>query len=351
LFSSVSDFCFEQGLPAPRVVDGPGLGFRNRARLAVRGRVDSPKIGIFAAGTHQVIDIPNCPIHRPPINQAVNAFKAAIRDTRTPIYSERAHAGLVRYLQIVVERTTGRVQVVVVCNAEQPASAVALLDRFQVELGESLQGLFWNGQPKQSNEILGPHWQRIAGEEALSEHLGGAQIFFPPGAFGQANLDVFESIVQQVHSLVQPRVPVVELYAGVGAVGLGLVKRGHAVTFNEIGSHSLLGLRQGLAALEPAERALTEVVAGAAEDVVGGLELRGRHVIVDPPRKGLHARVLQNLLASRPTALTYVSCGYESFLRDARALVAGGYRLVELTLFALFPYTDHAEILAHFENS
>lgn len=339
------------GLGELEVVEGQGEGFRQRARLAVRGRVGTPKIGIYEVGTHQVVDIPRCPIHAPAINRVGAAVKAAIRITKTPLYSEAAHAGVLRYLQVVVERKSGAAQVVVVCNGREPDTATPLLEALQGSLGAELHSLTWNGQPSVSNQILGPHWHTHSGPAAVCEHLGGADVFYPPAAFGQANLDLFERIVTAIHARVAADVPVVELYAGVGAIGLGLAMRGEQVVFNEVGEGSLQGLRMGIAAAGPAVQARARVVPGAAEDVVRQLPLRGAQVIVDPPRKGLHPQVVESLIEARPQRVLYLSCGFESFLRDADSLIAAGFECVELQPYALFPFTDHVEILANFENS
>jgi 23S rRNA (uracil1939-C5)-methyltransferase len=313
--------------------------------------VNSPKIGIFEAGTHNIVDIPHCPIHAPAINRVVRAVKSAVRTTRTPLYSEHAHAGLLRYLQLVVERRSGQVQLVVVCNDREPTTALPLLRELQQQLGDALHSLVWNGQPEANNRILGEHWYHHAGPLAVTEHLGGSDVHYPPGAFGQANLDLFERIVDAIHAACLPELPLVELYAGVGAIGLGLASKGTRVVFNEVGAGSLQGLAMGIAALPPVARGRVRVVSGAAEDVVGELPLQGAQVIVDPPRKGLHERVVAELLAAQAPRLVYLSCGVDSFLRDAEALVAGGYRCGALEAFALFPFTEHAEILGIFDNS
>src|SRR6185369_7892666 len=111
---------------------------------------------------------------------------------------DRTHGGLVRYVQVVVERPTQRAQVVVVGNGTDAVALRPLLAALSAELGERLHSLWWNGQPERTNAILGPHWEKLLGDEAVCERLGGAEVFFPPGAFGQANLDLAEHIVAQV---------------------------------------------------------------------------------------------------------------------------------------------------------
>jgi tRNA/tmRNA/rRNA uracil-C5-methylase (TrmA/RlmC/RlmD family) len=72
----------DAGLPPPAVIEGEAFGYRHRARQKVRGRARSPKIGSFAAGTHDVVDIPRCRVHHPLINEVANAVRAG--DTAIP---------------------------------------------------------------------------------------------------------------------------------------------------------------------------------------------------------------------------------------------------------------------------
>src|SRR5215475_12388071 len=109
-----------EGLPRPRVVDGPPTGYRHRARLAVRGRATTPKIGIFQEGSHRITDVPRCVVHHPLVNATAAAVKTAVRRTRIPLYGDASHRGLLRYLQVVVERPTATAQVVLVANDETP---------------------------------------------------------------------------------------------------------------------------------------------------------------------------------------------------------------------------------------
>ncbi|HSJ98770.1 MAG TPA: hypothetical protein VLC53_16965, partial [Myxococcota bacterium] len=138
------------GAPPPAVLAGAALGFRVRARLVVRGRAASPKIGIFQAGSHRIADIPRCGVHHPRINEVAAALRAAIRATGVAPYADRPPRGALRALQVVVERASGRVQAVLVGNATAPEPLAPVADALRVSLGEGLLGLWWNGQPDRS---------------------------------------------------------------------------------------------------------------------------------------------------------------------------------------------------------
>ena len=338
------------GLPPPSATRGAPFGYRLRARLVVRGRASSPKLGIFEAGTHRVVDIPRCRVHHPLVNRVAAAARDAIRAARTRPYAERTHAGDLRAIQVVVERASQTAQVVLVGNAAEPRALEPLADALVASLGAALHSLWWNGQPARSNAILGPHWHRWRGPEAVREAIGRADVFFPPGAFGQSHLALADSIVERIHGWVPSGRRVAELYAGCGPIGLGLLARSSAVALNEQSEGGLRGLALGLAARPAAERARARIAPGAAGEVAAELLAGADVAIVDPPRKGLDAAALAALSAAPPAMLAYVSCDLDSFERDAAALLSGGrLRLAELAAYDLVPNTEHVETLARFE--
>jgi tRNA/tmRNA/rRNA uracil-C5-methylase (TrmA/RlmC/RlmD family) len=314
----------------------------------VRGRVASPKVGIFEAGSHRVVDIPRCLVHHPLVNDVAAELRIAIAATRAPPYSDEAHRGLVRYVQVVVERRTQTAQVVLVTNDVSADAARPLLEELEKRLGARLHGLFWNGNPERTNTIIGPRWQKIAGPDAVEEVIGGARVFYPPGAFGQSHLDLADEIVNTVASWVAPGLRVTELYSGVGPVGLGIAPRSVSMRLNELSLDSLSGLELGIAALPPDVRERTAAIPGPASGAVDWIP-KSDVVIADPPRKGLERPVLEALTARPPPLFAYVACGVDSFLRDARVL-APAFALRELVVFDLFPHTDHVEIAARFER-
>lgn len=339
------------GLPSPQVVEGERFGFRYRARLAVRGRVENPKIGIFEGGSHRVVHIPDCRIHHSLINDVARLARRTMVEHRVLPYSDAAHAGSIRYLQIVVERQSETAQVVVVTRDASPDVFSGFFAALGERLGARLHSLWWNGQPERSNAVLGELWQRISGPAAVSELCAGTRLFYPPGAFGQSHLELADRIAASVSELIPDHAHVVEYYAGVGALGLPLARRVARLELNELGSASLSGLELGIAELPDEARARVQVYPGSAGDAAArlcGVDV----VLVDPPRKGLDAPLLAQLLKTPVPRLVYVSCGLPALLREAEQLLASGsYRLTALKAFALFPYTEHVETLAVFEAS
>jgi 23S rRNA (uracil1939-C5)-methyltransferase len=339
------------GLPEVSVICGQTTGFRHRARLAIRGRVGSPKLGLFELGSHRVVHIPNCSVQHPLINRVAAIVRRALVDARVTSYSDKAHLGLARYLQVVVERSSQTAQVVVVANSASATPFTACFDLIRERLGSELHSLWFNANGERSNTILGPDFEHRCGPASVIERFGGAAVHYPPGAFGQNNLDLAQSIIEHVRSQIPQGARIAEFYAGVGAIGLSLLDHASEIRMNEVSPHSLHGLELGLAQLDSVERAKISLVpgpAGAARLAASGSDV----VIADPPRKGLDPELIDHLGERPPERFVYVSCGLESFLKDtARLLSKATMRLGALTAFNLLPFTEHVETVACFERT
>lgn len=349
--STLDELARAHGLSEVVVITGQSAGFRHRARLAIRGRLGSPKIGLFESGTHHVAHIPNCTVQHPLINRVASVVRRALVDARITSYSESAHLGLARYLQVVVERRSQSAQVVLVGNHESAEPFAACFELIRERLGSELHSLWFNANREHTNTILGPDFHPICGPESVVEYFGGAEVHYPPGAFGQSNLEIAQRMIEHIRAEIPAGARVTELYSGVGAIGLSVLDRVSEMRMNEVSPHSLRGLELGLAQLDPQNRGKISVVpgpAGAAHLAASGVQV----VIADPPRKGLDPELTEYLSTHAPERLIYVSCGLESFLKDAALLTSHGkLRLRALTAFNLMPFTEHVETVARFEGA
>jgi 23S rRNA (uracil1939-C5)-methyltransferase len=349
--NALDELARTHGLREVSVISGQAAGFRLRARLAIRGRLGSPKVGLFELGTHRVVHIPHCSVQHPLINRVAAVVRRALVDARVTSYSDKAHLGLARYLQVAVERSSQTAQVVIVANSATPTPLAACLDLIRERLGSELHSLWFNSNLERANTILGSDFQQWCGPVSVVERFGGAAVHYPPGAFGQNNLDIAQAIIEHVRAQIPEGARVAEFYAGVGAIGLSVLAQAGEIRLNEVSPHSLHGLELGLAQLDSADRAKISVVpgpAGAARLAASGAQV----VIADPPRKGLDPELTEYLSEYPPERFVYVSCGLESFLDDAARLTSSGkLRLGALTAFNLLPFTGHVETVARFERA
>jgi 23S rRNA (uracil1939-C5)-methyltransferase len=311
----------------------------------VRGKSNNPKIGLFQTGSHRIVHTPHCGVHHPLINFAAAEIREAIRETGVEPYADRPHRGALRYLQLVVERRSERVQIVLVGRGDTPDVLGELPKAVERRFGSRLQGLFFNAQPERSNAIMGPRTIALAGERATCESIGGVDVYFPPGAFGQNHLPLFERAVERIAAQVPSGSTITEFHCGVGAIGLGLLAQAKQIRFNERSVDGLAGLARGLEVRPEQERARARILPGSAEGHTGALA-GADVVLVDPPRRGLDPVLLEALVATPPARLVYMACGLDSLGRDLAGLQQpGGLVLRGIEVFDFFPFTEHVETL------
>ena len=220
-------------------------------------------------------------------------------------YSDKAHLGFARYLQVVVERSSQTAQVVIVANCAIPEPLAACLGLIRERLGSDLHSLWFNANLERSNVILGPDFINWCGPESVVERFGGAAVHYPPGAFGQSNLDIAQRIIGHVRDQISPAASVAtNFYAGVGAIGLSILESVREIRMNEVKPQALKGLELGLARLEP-WRIGPKYPSSRERRAAACLAVAGAQVVIaDPPRKGLDPELTEHLKRASATAFS-----------------------------------------------
>jgi 23S rRNA (uracil1939-C5)-methyltransferase len=279
---------------------------------------------------------------------------------------EDADEGMLRYVQATVERRTGRVQLTLVWNADDYREATPALQLLVKELNKAAPDLFhsvWaNFRTGPGNAIFSRNptsWHRCSGSEFITEKVGsrGHIFYFGPQLFRQANLDHFEGVVNAVAELVPEGSDVCELYAGIGILGVNALGRARSVRCSDINAFNPRAFSRVVAQLESADRGRVSYSPLSAEDAIQDGQAMGADcLIVDPPRKGLDAGVLESLrdrgdpLTASVKRIIYVSCGLDAFKRDCAQLVEAGWALQQAEGHVLFPGSDHIETVALLER-
>lgn len=338
-------------------------GWRTEAKLAVRAGPAGPRIGLFAPGTHEVCHgAAGSSAHHAAINKAVSIVETACRAAGARGYDEQSGSGDLRYLNMSVQRSTGKVQLTLVWHAASEEEAGEPLRRLLERLRRSScwHSVWANFHPagRHVSRIVNydpGSWRRLAGRRRpLGERLASLKLpyrapllRFPPHVFRQANLCGFEAIVAALRGFVPSGSRVVELYGGVGTIGLHVVDLAAALECSDENPHNGVCFRRAARGLPRELRPRVSYTTGAAATRVDSF--RGADVlIVDPPRKGLDDEVVQALSghardAPGPWRVLYVSCGFPALRRDVERLAESGWAVSHAEGHVLFPGADHVE--------
>lgn len=338
----------------PHLHVGSPLHWRHRAKMAVRGTRGAPLIGLFKRSSHEVFPIPACLVHHPRLNDAFDLIRLWMRQYELLPYEETSKQGELRYLQGVVQRESGRVQLTFVLNfARESVQAYQWLTRLH-QLGEAhptlWHSLWINFNAQATNTIFGSQWACAWGEEHLWEQLGGVAICYGPASFGQANLPLFERMLNRIRELLPEKARVAEFYAGVGVIGLSVAAKCQWVQCSESNPQAEAYFNLARARLSPTIASRLTFVTGTTHTTLSILD-DATTVIVDPPRKGLDPHFFSALKkALSVQQLLYVSCGWEAFKEDCQKLGEQGWKVQSVDGYLFFPGSSHVELLVCFEK-
>ena len=301
------------------LIDAHGEGRRRAVFHARSATHDVLEVGFAALHAHRIIAIDRCPILGPGLAGAIDAAWAiaeALKPTAKP-------------LDIQATATDAGIDVDV--RGSGPLTPPLILALARVAETHKLARITRHGELVTQCAIP-------------TVRIGRATVALPPGAFLQATALGEETLARLVLEHVGSARAVADLFAGVGPFALRIAE-GARVLAADSDAGAIDALRRAGAAtsrLKPimaVERDLFRrpfVVQELAEFDA---------VVFDPPRQGAEAQA-RELAKSRVPVVVAVSCNPATFARDANILVAGGYRLGEVTPVDQFRYSAHVEIVA-----
>lgn len=183
------------------------------------------------------------------------------------------------------------------------------------------------------------------GERSITSTVGSISLSFGLTSFFQVNIPLFDASLSAMRPWVDPSLPVIDFYSGVGSIGLNLASQiSSLLPLSLIESHDESASFAETNAEKNLHHAIVEVIHAPAEKMIERI-LSDRQVILDPPRAGLHPKVLSRLNAMTPPRILYLSCNIATQARDL-AVLKERYNIVHLELFNYFPRTPHIESLA-----
>ena len=301
------------------IVDAHGDGRRRCVLHARRGARDILEVGFAALLAHHIIAIDRCPILAPSLAGAIEAAWA-IAETLKP-------AG--RPLDIQMTATLSGTDVDV--RGSGPLTPRLTADLAEVAATHRLARLTRHG------ELVVQH-------AAPMIPVGRTTVTLPPGAFLQATVRGEETLAELVRGHVGTARAVADLFAGIGPFALRLAERAR-VTAADSDAGAIAALARaasqtaGLKQVTAVRRDLFRrpFVAQELRDVAA--------VVFDPPRQGAEAQA-RELAHSAVPVVVAVSCNAATFARDVKILIAGGYRMGEVTPVDQFRYSAHVEVVA-----
>ncbi len=308
--------------PSPRV-----YGHRNRIDIVISTR----GIGFRRRGTWwDAVDIEGCPVFGPSSTRVLHSLREFIEDYDPALYNIRQNEGFLHYIVIREGKFTGELMINLI-TSEGP-----LPEAFP-EYFDYADSVYWSVNRTPSDVSYG-EIRMFWGKEFIQEKLDDTVYLIHPNSFFQTNSYQAVNLVKRVAELSEGD-RVLDLYSGVGTFGIYLAKRGLHVEGIEMNPLAVEMARRNneLNGVEAAFRV------GKDRDVK---DLAGYDtVIVDPPRAGLHPKLIRRILRDVPENIIYVSCNPKTLKQNLDVLLEK-YGIDYVAGLDMFPHTPHVEVVA-----
>lgn len=347
-----------------RIADPPVLplrrapepfGYRNKMEFSFHPAEDGPILGLHERGTFdRVFPLDDCLLPSRLTIEIVRRTAAFARDHGWRAYHPRRHDGMLRYLVVRHLSATGECAVHLVSAAEE----VPDLESWAATVAScssEVKTVTLLLNRSRANVAIGESERFLVGEGVVRERLLGLIFEAGSGAFLQTNSRQAETLYRTALEEAAPAADdtVLDLYCGAGTLTLLLARAAAEVVGVESVPPAIAAARRN------AERnGVTNVrfVAGEARQVLREWA-RGERaeaprpaiVMVDPPRAGLHPRVVARIAELHPRRIVYVSCNPATLARDLVDFGARDYAPRAVTPVDMFPHTAHIECVARLE--
>ena len=350
---------------APALAADPTLFYRNKLEFtfssnrwitAEEMRSGTEAVNRNALGFHipgrfdKVLDIDRCYLQPEPSNTIRTAIRNFALQENMPFYDLRNHQG---YLRTLVIRTssTGEVMVIVVFHHEDTAMREKLLN-FVWKQFPGMTSLMYVISSKLNDSFADLDVHLYQGKPFIMEEMEGLKFKIGPKSFYQTNSRQSYQLYKVVRDFacLTGREIVYDLYTGTGTIANFLAPHAKKVIGVECVSEAIDDAKHN-SAINGINNTFFDT--GDMKDAFT-MELMQQHgtpdvVILDPPRAGVHAKVIEALLLAMPPKVVYVSCNPSSQARDL-ALMRDDYRITAVQPVDMFPHTHHVENVVKLER-
>lgn len=299
--------------------DSQEWNYRNKMEYSFWGDDDGLHLALHRRGSHGKQIVQGSALAMPALDAGALAVLAELRK---------------------LDVRAGDLKTIIVRCTQDGAVAAALYTKIEsfplFEMPNEVQGLrVYYSNPKSPASVPTKLLHEL-GDVTLSDELLGTRFTYDVDSFFQVNLPIYEKALARIreHCESDP----VDMYAGVGSIGLSIAKQHVELVELDPATAAMARLNAQASGID------AEVVEASTEKALEYI-VEDRPVIFDPPRAGLHAKVVEHCLEVKPPQILYLSCNPATQARDL-ALLQQTYEVTFFEVYNFFPRTPHIESLA-----
>ncbi|HEO7536288.1 TPA: 23S rRNA (uracil(1939)-C(5))-methyltransferase RlmD [Streptococcus agalactiae] len=321
--------------------------YRAKLQFQVRSFGGNVKAGLYAQGTHRLIDIKDCLVQDRLTQEMINRVAELLGKYKLPIYNERKIAG-VRTVMIRRAQASGEVQLIFITSKRLDFDDVVI--ELVREFPE-LKTVAVNINASKTSDIYGQITEVIWGQESINEEVLDYGFSLSPRAFYQLNPKQTQILYSEaVKALdVKEDDDLIDAYCGVGTIGLAFAGKVKSVRGMDIIPEAIQDAKENALHMGFTN---THYEAGKAEDIIPrwySEGFRANALIVDPPRTGLDDKLLNTILKMPPEKMVYVSCNTSTLARDLLTLTKV-YHVHYIQSVDMFPHTARTEAVVKLQR-
>lgn len=319
--------------------------YRNKAQYPLGiNKKNEPIVGVFAQRSHEIIPIQKCLIQNPVSEEIAKFITEFIKINKISIYNEKTTKGLFRHIVVKVGIHTNEIMCILVINGNKIPKEKELVEKL-ISKYPNIKTIVKNINMKNTNVILGNQNINLYGDGYIKDSLGDYIFKISPFSFYQVNPIQAEKLYKlgvEMAKITKNDV-VFDLYCGIGTISLFMAKYAKKVYGVEIVNQAIEDAKEN-AKLNCINN--VEFIAGDTEivldDLINRKNIVPNIIMIDPPRKGIDDKSIENILTIKPNRVVYISCNPATFARDL-AKLEEKYEIKEIELVDMFPFTTHIE--------
>lgn len=309
--------------------------------------IDRDALGFHIPGMwSKILDIDKCWLQKDPSNAIRNEVKKYAKAHQLEFFDPVEQSGFLRTLMIRTA-TTGELMVLFQFYKENQEAREALLNHIQKSFPQ-ISSLLYAINPKGNDSVYDLDIQNYAGQDFIIEKMEDLQFKIGPKSFYQTNPKQAEVLYQIARDFadLQGDEIVYDLYTGTGTIAQFVSKKAKKVIGVESVPEAIFAAKENA---KENNISNCDFVCGDMKDVFTSEFVRQYGhpdvIITDPPRDGMHPKVVENILRIAPEKVVYVSCNSATQARDL-ALMKDAYDIQKTQPVDMFPQTFHVENVA-----
>jgi 23S rRNA (uracil1939-C5)-methyltransferase len=326
--------------------------YRNKAQIPVRLVNGELETGFFRQHTHDLVPLEDFYIQDPRIDKAIVIVRDILRGQGLTPYDERTHRGIVRNIMVRQSYYEDEMMIGLITNSHTLPHAKEIVAEI-VDALPNITSIIQNVNSRPTNVIMGPITNVLYGEPVIHDSLLGNRFEISAQSFYQVNPVQTEKLYQLAidRAGLTGNETVIDAYCGIGTISLAMARHAKEVYGVEVVSTAVEDAKKN-AKLNGLTN--THFETNKAEYQMAEWQKQGLKpdvIVVDPPRKGLDATLIESAAAMAPKKIVYVSCNPSTLVRDIQRFAEVGYHVTEpIQPVDQFPQTPHIESVTLLER-